>query len=218
MARKPLQADLNSAARTLRFGLATYTVEPGSPNLPARSPGNIDRVAIDGRGSGVPAPGQHLRSVAAGSAMHDLIQLNRRIARYSLGELDANHEAYLCYASACVARLTRDASAFTAFLSGPVPRHENPPAIAELNRAYLNFARFAAKDVADGKLEMLLRLAITLREADILARLTNDEVQRISLGWPGLVIRFQSAALTHGLALHAAAARHHATAFITIGA
>jgi hypothetical protein len=217
MARKPLQAGLESAAR-LRSGLATSTDGPGSPNSPAWSLGNSDRVVIDGRGSAFAAPGQFSRSVAAGSAMHDLIQLNRRIARYSLGELDASQEAYLCYASACVARLARDASAFTAFLSAPAPKHENTPAVAELNRAYLNFARFAAKDVADGKLEMLLRLAITLREADILAALTNDEVQRIALGWPGLVIRFQSAALTHGLALHAAAARHHATAFITIGA
>ena len=148
--------------------------------------------------------------------MDDLLDLNRRIAEHWLGKLDAKQEAYLRYASTCVACLTHDASAFVSFLAGPRHKHGNALPIANLNRHYLEFATVAGQEVTDGKLEMLLRLAISMREAEILARLTSDELNRISDGWLGLVIQLRSAALSRGLALHAPAGRLHAASLVTI--
>ena len=146
--------------------------------------------------------------------MDDLIQLNRRIADHWLGNLDDDHEAYLSYASVCLGYFPYSASDLAEFLACPKHKHQNPLSVARLNRQYLRFARLAAKDIAAGKIEMLVRLGITLEQAEALSDLTNKAVNRLAFGWDGPIIQFASHAFNRGVALHVDAAKHHATAFV----
>jgi hypothetical protein len=147
--------------------------------------------------------------------MDDLIKLNRRIAVHWLGSLDADQEEYLSYASVCLGQFTHSNVDLAEVLARSKLMHHNSLPIAKLNRQYLRFARLAAKDAAAGKPEMLVKLGITLDQAERLATLTNEEVTRLAFGWDdGPIVRFPKQAFTRGAALHARAAKHHATAFV----
>ncbi len=100
--------------------------------------------------------------------MDDLVQLNRSIAKHWLGSLSADQEEYLRYVSVCLAQLIPDAAELTGVLACARQEHLNSLSVAKLNRQYLRFARLAAKDVAAGKIEMLIRLGVTLEQAEIL--------------------------------------------------
>ena len=146
--------------------------------------------------------------------MDDLEKLNRRIAAHWLGNLDADQEAYLGYASMCVGQLTHTASELAELLNDLRQKHFHALHVAKLNRRYLRFARMAAKDAAAGKLDMLVRLGITLEQAELLRNLTDDDLDRLAFGWDRPIIRFASHAFVRGTTLHAQAGRHHATAFV----
>ena len=146
--------------------------------------------------------------------MDDLTKLNRTIAEHWLGRLTAEQEDYLRYASVCLGEFHHSAAEIADFLARTKAGNYDPLRNAKLNRRYLNFARLAAKDIAAGKLEMLIKLGITLEQAEMLAKLTNGEVSRLAFVWDGAIIRFAGQALTRGAALHARAAKHHATAFV----
>ena len=64
---------------------------------------------------------------------------------------------------------------------------------------------------------MLIKLGITLEQAEMLAKLTNGEVSRLAFIWDGPIMRFASQAFTRGAALHVGAAKHHATAYVATG-
>lgn len=146
--------------------------------------------------------------------MDDLIQLNRRIADHWLGNLDADQEEYLAYASVCLGQLPHSAAELATAAAREKLVHHNPLPVARLNRQYLRFARLAAKDVAAGKYEMLVKLGITLEQAEVLGNLTNKAVNRLAFGWNGPIIYFVRDAFIRGTALHVHAAKQHATAFI----
>ena len=147
--------------------------------------------------------------------MDDFIKLNRRIAAYWLGSLNADQEEYLSYASVCLGQFTHSNVDLAEVLARAKQMHHNSLSTAKLNRQYLRFARLAAKDVAAGKLEMLVRLGITLDQAERLAKLTNEEVTRLAFGWDdGPIVRFAKQAFTRGASLHARVAKHHAAAFV----
>ena len=146
--------------------------------------------------------------------MKDLINLNRRIATHWLGTVDPEQEAYLNYAAVCLAPFPHSAADIVEFLAQSKCQHHNSLSVAKLNRQYLRFARLAAKDVASGRLEMLITLGINLEQAEVLANLTNEDVTRVAFGWDGPIVRFPSRIFTSGAALHARAAKHHAAAFV----
>ena len=148
--------------------------------------------------------------------MDDLVQLNRRIAKHWLGSLHAEQEEYLRYASVCLGQFAHSAAELTGVLACAKQEHVNSLSVAKLNRQYLRFARLAAKDVAAGKFEMLIRLGITLEQGEVLANLTNLALNRLAFGWNGPIIRFAASAFQRGVALHVRAARHHAAAFVEI--
>ena len=148
--------------------------------------------------------------------MDDLLQLNRRIAKHWLGSLNPDEEEYLHYVTICLGQFIHSVAEITEFLTYAKRKHVNPLCVAKLNRQYLRFARLAAKDVAAGKFEMLLGLGVTLEHAVMLSSLTDIAVNRLAFGWNGPIIRFAVPAFQRGVALHARAARHHATAFVAI--
>jgi hypothetical protein len=159
------------------------------------------------------------RVVTGGELAHgmdDLVQLNRRIAKHWLGNLDAGQEEYLRYVSVCLGQFTHSPAELTGVLTFAKQLHLNALSVARLNRQYLRFARLASKDVAAGKFEMLIRLGITLEQAELLGNLTNPELNRLAFGWNGPIVDFAAQPFRRGAALHVRAARHHATAFVAI--
>ncbi len=61
---------------------------------------------------------------------------------------------------------------------------------------------------------MLVKLGITLAQAEVLGNLTNKAVNRLAFGWNGPIICFTSDTFIRGTALHVHAAKQHATAFV----
>lgn len=147
--------------------------------------------------------------------MDDLIKLNRRIAAHWLGGLDTDQEEYLRYASVCLGQFIHSNVNLAEVLARSKQTHYNSLPVAKLNRQYLRFARLAAKDAAAGKLEMLVRLGITLDQAEALANLSNQQLNRLAFGWDeGPIIRFAKQAFVSGAALDVRVAKHHAAAFV----
>jgi hypothetical protein len=68
--------------------------------------------------------------------------------------------------------------------------------------------------VAAGKLAMLVRLGVTLEQAEALSNLSNQELNRLAFGWDGPIVRFTADGFERGVALHGGAGKHHAAAFI----
>lgn len=146
--------------------------------------------------------------------MDDLIKLNRSVAAHWLGILDSDHEAYLSYAPVCLGQFPHSVAQLAEVAGRAKLKHHNCLSVAQLNRQYLRFARLAAKDVAAGKLEMLIRLGITLEQAEVLGNLSDEALTRLAFGWEGPIVRFAREAFQRGVALHVRAAKHHATAFV----
>ena len=147
--------------------------------------------------------------------MEDLIELNMRMAQHEFGALDEKHKEYFSYAAGCLASMVSTAAElqdFLAKLPDSKRGHENAMSVVSLNREYLNIARLVAKDVAAGQTEKLVAMNINWDQSLVLAKLTNNEITKISIHWPGLIYRFSSSVVQQGVRLHAAAARHHATA------
>lgn len=146
--------------------------------------------------------------------MDDLLKLNRRIAEHWLGGLYASQEAYLTHTPICLGQLSHSAAELAHALSSAMQEERDRLRIAKLNCMYLNFTRLAAKDVAAGKPDMLVKLGINLEQAEILASLTNEQITRLGFDWNGPFVKFASGTFKQGAALHTRAAQHHAAAFV----
>jgi hypothetical protein len=144
----------------------------------------------------------------------DLTQLNRVIAAHWLGRLDPDEEAYLSHTHVCVGQLAHSAEDLARLLD--CFRQERPSSLAvgELNRRYLNFARLAAKDAMAGNPDMLVKLGLTLRQAQWLGHLSDDDLDRIAFGIGTPMVRFTRRAFQRGVGLHAQAGKQHAAAFV----
>ncbi len=143
--------------------------------------------------------------------MDDLQHLNRRIAEHWLGRLDARQEQYLAHIIVCLGELVPSAAELAALLAAG---RANPLPVARLNRQYLRFARLAAKEVATGRPDLLVRLGLDLEQAALLGRLSDEEIDRLAFGWQGPIVRFAATTFTRGAALHERAAIQHAAAFV----
>jgi hypothetical protein len=84
-----------------------------------------------------------------------------------------------------------------------------------LNRDYLNYARLASMDARSGRFDRLVELGLTIELAEILLALTNEQITRIALYWPGLVVKIDTRVFECGNSLHTLAGRYHATAFLS---
>ena len=144
--------------------------------------------------------------------MDDLLELNRRIAEHWLGRLDPRQETYLTYVSVCLGELVPSADRMAEVLAST---SANLLPVAMLNRHYLRFARLAAKEVAAGKPELLIKLGIDMAQAERLRHLTDEQVDRLAFSWGGPIVRFDRDTFTRGAGLQERAAMHHAIAFVT---
>ena len=60
----------------------------------------------------------------------------------------------------------------------------------------------------------MAQLGITLEQAELLRNLSDEEIDRLAFGWGGPIVQFAAQAFRRGVALHAQAGKHHATAFV----
>lgn len=146
--------------------------------------------------------------------MDDLLELNRRIAEHWLGKLNAGQEAYLGFTEVCIAHLPHSAAELGRMLAEAKKAHDDKLRVLALNRRYLSLARLASKDVAAGKLEMLIKLGITMSQARLLSNLSNEEVALLALVWQGPIMHVRDRSFVKGSAMAPGAARQHAAAFM----
>ena len=143
--------------------------------------------------------------------MDDLLKLNRKIAQHWLGRLEAAEEAYLCNVPVCLGHLTHSAGELAKFLASSA---DDTLSVARLNHRYLCFARLAAKEVAAGNPEILIKLGIDLEQAELLRNLKDEEIDRLAFGWSGPIVEFARQDFRRGAALHERAALYHAVALV----
>jgi len=146
--------------------------------------------------------------------IEDLKELNRRIATHWLGHVSQEQDAYLGFASVCVARMVHNATELRQILTRLKQEDWTLLTVGELNHRYLTFARLVARDSTIESIDLLVRLGITLRQAAFLRTLSDDDLERLAFGGTGPLIRFSSQAFRRGVTLHAQAGKHHATAFV----
>ena len=146
--------------------------------------------------------------------MDELFELNRSIAEHWLGKLNREQEDYLSLKPVCVGDLPHSARELAQMLAASKKAHAQALQVLVLNRRYLNFARLAGKDAAAGKLEMLIKLGISLEQAQLLGSLSNDEVALLALAWQGPIVQFAMRPFVEGAAMPLSVAKHHAAASI----
>ena len=156
--------------------------------------------------------------ITAQILMDDLLQLNQSIAEHWLGKLDASQEDSLRYTPVCLGRLPYSAGDIAKTLAASKLAHADKLRVLALNSRYLNYARLAGKDVAAGKLELLISLGIGIDQAHLFGKLTNDEVALLAHVWQGPIMQFPTDSFIRGTAMLPGAAKHHATAYIATNA
>lgn len=152
--------------------------------------------------------------------MQDLVELNRRIARHAFqqngAEIEAKHEQYLEFLAVCIARFRPSVTEVKALVFGVRPAQQNNLLDTHLNRDYLNYCRLAGKDVEAGRYERLIELGLNIDEAELLASLTNEQITRLALHYPGPIAAFDATPFKSGAGMHKWAGRFHASAYLAV--
>ena len=143
----------------------------------------------------------------------NLRAMNRLLAEHWLGALGSDQADYVEHASVCFAQLSVSAATLKRRLKRFQRLDRSGPQVVELNRAYLHFARLAAKDALSDRPDMLVRLAMTLDQARFLCELTDEDIELMALGWNQPIVRFPRQAFRRGAQLHRLAGRLHAASF-----
>ena len=71
-----------------------------------------------------------------------------------------------------------------------------------------------AREAVAGKQELLIKLGVTLEQAEVLCRLTDQELSGVAAGWNKPLVHFSKRIFSRGSGLSVRAAKHHATAFV----
>ena len=87
--------------------------------------------------------------------MDDFTALNRCIAEHWLGPLNADQQAYLEYATACLGQIAYDANDLAITLQSARQARDNALHVMELNRRFLTIARLAAMDALSSSASIL---------------------------------------------------------------
>jgi hypothetical protein len=112
----------------------------------------------------------------------DLQELNRLIARHWLGILSKEEEAYIEFAPVCVGHLSQSAVELTRLLTQLREERWTALSIGALNQRYLQFVRLAATDTSLESIDALVRLGITMRQAEFFRRLSDADLDRLAFG------------------------------------
>jgi hypothetical protein len=137
----------------------------------------------------------------------DLREINAAILEY-VGQSGSIQT--LSMLQACVGKLIPTAAELEEALQDPCRKipigfTPNPLATECINAEYLRFARLTSKDICHGKLEGLIALGVDFPQADVLAHVTNRQIEHLAKRWPGPIFRVDvpklSADVIHGKAL-----------------
>ncbi len=144
----------------------------------------------------------------------DLRSMNRSIVELWLGKLDRDQESYLEFAPVCIATPAHSPTEVAQLLSRLRSESWNRKAVGELNYRYLQLARLAAHDQTDVGIEMLIRLNVSLKQAELLRHLSDADIALLAMGSAGPMMRFAPLTFRRGVNLHRQAGKHHATALV----
>lgn len=144
----------------------------------------------------------------------ELHAINQRLAEHWLGRLTPEQEDYLQHASVCFGELSYSTRTLRRWVARLRRAHPKAPRIVVLNREYLRFARLAAKDALAHRPDNLIRLGITIEQAEFLRDISDDDVEHLALGMRRPIVRFPFRAFRRGARLHRRASRLHAAAFV----
>jgi hypothetical protein len=147
--------------------------------------------------------------------MDDLYRLNRQIAMHWLGRLGPAEETYLSQVTVCLGQLNHRAADVLQHLNELKARGANSLWIGKLNRRYLRFARRAAQESCGNRFDMLIRLGLTLEQAQLLRDMTDEDLERLAFGWGGPIIEFAADTFRRGANLLAYASALHASAMVS---
>ncbi len=147
--------------------------------------------------------------------MDDLIELNQRICA-QLPPRNANLISVLGLVRTCVGTLIPNEEELTAAVrANEIPQqHQNPPAVEEINRDYLVFARQTCRDIIRGGYDGLIVLGVTLSQARALAALTTRQIDAVAKSWRGYVFRVREGAAKPAPIFHSAAVPHYSAAIL----
>lgn len=148
--------------------------------------------------------------------MDDLQDLNRTIAEYWLGKLDPQYDTYLNAVPVCLGSLAPSSAELGENLERSKRQHPKRLQLIAMNLRYLQLARVAAKDAAAGQIHALVQIGINWDHAQLLARLTDEDVATLAQLWQYPLIAFNPQALTIGARLRPTAVRQHATAYLAV--
>lgn len=148
--------------------------------------------------------------------MDNIRAMNQRLAEHWVGRLTAEQEDYIQHANVCFAQLPYSAEALSRSLARSRRTHARAPQVAALNRQYLHFARLVSKDALAEFPSMLLVLGITIKQAEFLRNLSDEDIEHLVLEWKQPIVRFPLQAFQRGARLHRVARRLHASAFIAV--
>ncbi|MCC7082094.1 MAG: hypothetical protein IT530_15585 [Burkholderiales bacterium] len=144
----------------------------------------------------------------------DLRSLNHLIVRHWLGELGSDEAAYLDFSSVCIGQLAHSAEELKQLSCRLKEERWTAFSVGELNRRYLSLVRLASMDDSGARVDGLVRLGITLRQAAFFRTLSDHDLERLAYGCSGPMIRFSLQTFRRGVRLHAQAGKHHATALV----
>ena len=142
--------------------------------------------------------------------MDTLKDLNRAMANHLIPGRDKEKFDYICAMRSSVTCMQPSVDLIDEFLAlGSYPNSNTIP-IIYANRDFLNGIRLAAKDVFAGRVQNLVIFDLDIRLAQCLAKLTNQQINTLSIHWPGHVFLSKMDQVEAGKALHPDAASFHA--------
>lgn len=121
----------------------------------------------------------------------DLNALNQRLAGWKWGLLDGRQQDYLSSASACLAECVIEPTQVDHVRArgATLPVGTGALATTVVVRDYLDYLRLTALSVLAGEAWRLASAKMTLRQAELIATLTNAEILSLASGAAGQVFR-----------------------------
>ncbi|MBL8473220.1 MAG: hypothetical protein JNM98_15595 [Rhodocyclaceae bacterium] len=150
--------------------------------------------------------------------MDDLTVLNNRIVAYAGGK-NVSLEAVLNVLPVCIAKFKPSAlQVISALQAIPKQKLENRAEVAAINHEYLAFARLIARDIGRGYFDGLIVLHIDMAQARVLAELSNQQIQELSVRWRGTIFDASAAVTRTLLRMHPAALAQYSVAMLAAAA
>lgn len=142
--------------------------------------------------------------------MNTLRELNLAMSSHLIPGRDKAKQDYIANMRSAVAYMQPSADKIESFFTQSAHAHSNQIQVVYANRDFLNGIRLAAKDVFAGRVQNLVIFDLDIRLAQILAKLTNQQINQLAIHWPGNIYVAKAEQIDTGKELHPDVANFHA--------